>query len=79
MLIEIHDKVRHVGTICRVAFVNHWKKLIKTIPKQNVGNVMVFSEKPAENHHFSQKLYDGLSNVLVLKTRTIDNPAESYQ
>ena len=43
------------------------------------GFVMVFSEKPAENHHFSQKPYDGLSKVLVLKTRTFDKPAENHQ
>ena len=29
---------------------------------------MVFSEKPAENHHFSQKPYDAF-----------DKPAENYQ
>ena len=51
----------------------------KTICWKCDGFVMVFSEKPAENHHFSQYHYDGFSKGLVLKTRTFDKPAENYQ
>ena len=43
------------------------------------GFVTVFSEKPAESHHFSQRPYDGLSKVQVIKTRTFDKPAENHQ
>ena len=38
----------------KISSGNTGKKLIKTIPKPYVGFVMVFSEKPAKNHHFSQ-------------------------
>ena len=54
----------------------HWKKLIKTIRWKCDGFVMVFSEKPVENHDFSQKPCDALSKILVLKTRTFEKPAE---
>ena len=50
----------------------------KTICWKCDGFVTV-SEKPAENYHFSQKPYDGLAKVLVLKTRTFDKPEKDHQ
>ena len=74
-LIEIYLQTEGQGTHQKmvIAPTNVWffpsVNHTKTICSKCDG----FSEKLAENHHFTQKPHDGLSKVLVLKAELLKN------